>query len=56
MIELSETQRLGLITDGANGNNFTQGHATLERQEDSCESLPSQDLSQLATAKQQLDI
>ena len=56
MIELSETQRQGLI-ESANGNNSREGtHAqiTLEKQEDSCEMPPDQDISQLAKAKQKL--
>ena len=55
MIELSETQRQGLI-ESANGNNSREGThalATLEKQ-DSCEMPPDQDISQLATAKQKL--
>ena len=54
MIELSDTQRHVLI-EGANGNNSregTQAQLTLEeRQNDSCESPPDQDISQLASAK-----
>ena len=52
MIELSETQRLGLMTDSAHGNNATHAQVTLERHEDSCESPPDQDISHLAAAKQ----
>ena len=62
MIELSETKRCSLVNskiggDNKNGECGTQVQMTLERLDDSCETPPDQeDVSQLATAKQLLDI